>query len=66
MAGIKPGLCHGEMQQKIGLEVMIFIQFANLNYETSYAENSREAIRKQALHRFRTAALVEDKWKSDE
>lgn len=36
------------------------IQFANSNYGRTYAENSRETFRKQALHRFRTAALVED------
>ena len=36
------------------------IQFANINYGTTYAENSRETFRKQALHHFRTAALVED------
>lgn len=36
------------------------IQFANTFYGTNYAENSREAFRKQALHRFRTAALAED------
>lgn len=36
------------------------IGFANENYDVSYAENSRETFRKQALHHFRTAALVED------
>lgn len=36
------------------------IAFVNKNYGTSYAENSRETFRKQALHHFRTAALVED------
>ncbi|MBR4840222.1 MAG: restriction endonuclease [Paludibacteraceae bacterium] len=36
------------------------IAFANKNYGTSYAENSRETFRKQALHHFRTAALIED------
>ena len=39
------------------------IQFANKNYGVTYAENSRETFRKQALHRFRTAALVEDNGK---
>lgn len=39
------------------------IQFSNINYGTTYAENSRETFRKQALHRFRTAALVEDNGK---
>ena len=36
------------------------IQFANKNYDVSYAENSRETFRKQAIHHFRTAAIVED------
>ncbi len=36
------------------------IQFVSANYGVIYAENSREAIRKQALHHFRTAALIED------
>ena len=39
------------------------IQFTNSNYEIIYAENSRETFRKQALHPFRTAALVEDNGK---
>lgn len=36
------------------------ITFVNKNYGTKYAENSRETFRKQALHHFRTAAIVED------
>lgn len=36
------------------------ITFTNNNYNKSYAENSRETFRKQALHHFRTAAIVED------
>ncbi|MCQ2255999.1 MAG: restriction endonuclease [Bacteroidaceae bacterium] len=36
------------------------IAFVNKNYKTTYAENSRETFRKQALHHFRTAAIVED------
>lgn len=36
------------------------IAFVNKNYNVSYAENSRETFRKQALHHFRTAAIVED------
>ena len=36
------------------------IAFVNKYYKTSYAENSRETFRKQALHHFRLAALVED------
>ena len=40
------------------------IQFANNNYDVSYAENSRETFRKQAIHHFRTAAIVEDNGKA--
>lgn len=40
------------------------IQFANIYYELTYAENSRETFRKQALHHFRNAALVEDNGKA--
>ena len=36
------------------------IAFANANYGTTYAENSRETFRKQAMHHFRTAAFIED------
>ena len=34
------------------------IAFVNENYNKSYAENSRETFRKQAIHHFRTAAIV--------
>lgn len=40
------------------------IAFINDNYNKSYAENSRETFRKQAIHHFRTAALVEDNGKA--
>lgn len=36
------------------------IAFSNKNYGTTYAENSRETFRKEAMHHFRTAALIED------
>lgn len=36
------------------------IAFIRDNYGTEYAENSRETIRKQALHHFRNAAFIED------
>lgn len=36
------------------------IAFAAKCYGITYAENSRETFRKQALHPFRTAALIED------
>lgn len=40
------------------------IAFVNENYSKSYAENSRETFRKQAIHHFRTAAIVEDNTKA--
>ena len=40
------------------------IQFVGDNYGVTYAENSRETFRKQALHHFRTAALIEDNGKA--
>lgn len=36
------------------------ISFIANNYGVIYAENSRETFRKQAMHPFRTAALIED------
>ena len=40
------------------------IQFIAENYGIVYAENSRETFRKQALHHFRNAALIEDNGKA--
>lgn len=46
------------------LRVHDIIVFANKNYYAGYAENSRETFRKQALHNFRNAAMVEDNGKA--
>lgn len=40
------------------------IAFINENYETDYAENSRETLRKQAIHHFRNAAFIIDNGKA--
>lgn len=40
------------------------IQFTNEHYDVRYAENSRETFRKQAIHHFRNAALIEDNGKA--
>lgn len=40
------------------------ITFIAENYGVAYAENSRETFRKQAMHPFRTAALIEDNGKA--
>ncbi|MBS6211520.1 MAG: restriction endonuclease [Clostridiales bacterium] len=63
MAGIKPDMSWSEAEND-WIRIHDIIQFVNRNYGTTYAENSRETFRKQALHRFRTAALVEDNGKS--
>ena len=46
------------------LRIHDIIQFINTHYDKAYAENSRETFRKQALHHFRTAAIVEDNGKA--
>ena len=63
MAGIKPEMSWNEATNE-WIRIHDIIQFANTYYGTSYAENSRETFRKQALHRLRTAALVEDNGKA--
>lgn len=40
------------------------IGFTGQNYGVIYAENSRETFRKQAIHHFRNAALIEDNGKA--
>ena len=40
------------------------ISYIKENYNVKYAENSRETFRKQAIHHFRNAALIEDNGKS--
>ena len=40
------------------------IQFTSENFGITYAENSRETIRKQAMHHFRNAAFIEDNGKA--
>ena len=59
MAGVKPDMSWSEATNE-WIRIHDIIQFVNTFYGMSYAENSRETFRKQALHRFRTAALIED------
>ena len=63
MAGIKPDMLWSEATNEWS-RIHDIIQFVNTFYDMSYAENSRETFRKQALHRFRTAALIEDNGKA--
>lgn len=63
MAGIKPDMSWSEATNE-WIRIHDIIQFSNTYYGSTYAENSRETFRKQALHRFRTAAIVEDNGKA--
>ena len=63
MAEIKPDMSWSEATNE-WIRIHDIIQFVNTFYGMSYAENSRETFRKQALHRFRTAALIEDNGKA--
>lgn len=63
MAKIKPDTAWSEAGNE-WVRIHDIIQFTNLYYSADYAENSRETFRKQALHHFRTAALVEDNGKA--
>lgn len=63
MAGIKPDMSWSEATNE-WIRIHDMIQFVNTFYGVSYAENSRETFRKQALHSFHTAALIEDNGKA--
>lgn len=63
MAGIKPDTLWKDAGNE-WIRIHDIIQFANTYYRSTYAENSRETFRKQALHHFRNAALVEDNGKA--
>ena len=45
------------------LRIHDIIEFTKDKYDVAYAENSRETFRKQAMHHFRTAAVIEDNGK---
>ena len=63
LAGIKPDTEWVDAGNE-WIRIHDMIQYVNTYYGLSYAENSREAFRKQALHHFRNAALVEDNGKA--
>jgi len=63
IASIKPDMQWNEDTNN-WIRIHDIIQFSNHFYAKTYAENSRETFRKQALHRFRTAAVVEDNGKA--
>jgi len=62
MSGVKPD-DEWSVATNQWIRIHDIIQFININHGTTYAENSRETFRKQALHHFRTAALIEDNGK---
>ena len=59
MAGVTPERSWGEAGNE-WMRVHDVIAFVNEYYQMTYAENSRETFRKQAMHHFRNAALIED------
>ncbi|MDO4423071.1 MAG: BsuBI/PstI family type II restriction endonuclease [Eubacteriales bacterium] len=63
MAGIKPTDTWADATNE-WIRIHDIIAFSNQYYGTTYAENSRETFRKQAMHSFRTAALIEDNGKA--
>jgi len=62
MAGLKQNDSWNKASNE-WIRIHDIIAFVNENYDITYAENSRETFRKQAMHRFRTAALIEDNGK---
>ncbi|NBH15530.1 restriction endonuclease [Lachnospiraceae bacterium] len=63
MTGIKQDTAWADAGNE-WIRIHDMIQFANTYYGVAYAENSRETFRKQALHHFRNAALIEDNGKA--
>lgn len=53
-----------QQAQNSWIRIHDVIAFAANYYGITYAENSRETIRKQAMHHFRNAAFIEDNGKS--
>ena len=63
MAGITEDRCWAHATNN-WIRIHDVIAFASDNYGITYAENSRETIRKQAMHHFRNAAFIEDNGKA--
>lgn len=59
MAGVTPDTAWKDATNG-WIRIHDILQFTGQNYEVTYAENSRETFRKQAMHHFRNAALTED------
>lgn len=63
MANIKEDSAWGDATNE-WIRIHNVMQFISNYYGISYAENSRETVRKQAMHHFRNAALIEDNGKA--
>lgn len=63
LAGLKKG-DRWENTSNNWIRIHDMIGFLRENYGIEYAENSREAFRKQAMHHFRNAAFIEDNGKA--
>ena len=63
MAGIKKSTSWSSATNE-WIRIHDIIEFTKISYKKSYAENSRETFRKQAIHHFRNAAFIEDNGKA--
>ena len=50
--------------KKNWIHIHDILEFIRNNYYRDYAENTRETIRKNCIHQFREAALIEDNGKA--
>ena len=63
MAGIKKNTSWSSATNE-WIRIHDIIEFTKSAYKKTYAENSRETFRKQAIHNFRNAAFIEDNGKA--
>lgn len=63
MANVPPNATWSSATNK-WVRIHDILQFCREKYDCPYAENSRETFRKQAIHHFRNAALIEDNGKA--
>ena len=63
MSGVTPSSKWSDAESS-WIRIHDILAFTKANYGVEYAENSRETFRKQAIHHFRTAALIEDNGKA--
>lgn len=63
MLGITPDIPWSNATNQ-WIRIHDIMRFTSRNYHAEYAENSRETFRKQAMHHFRNAALIEDNAKA--